>query len=91
MLRLIAIGRQRDSPEAALFERYQARLRPPLLLTELTDARGNAPDIKRRESAALLAALPDAAFAVALDSGGEAPDTARFATLLDRWLAATQF
>ncbi len=34
----------------------------------------------------MLAALPEAAFAVALDSGGEAPDSARLATLLERWL-----
>ena len=36
----------------------------------------------------MLAALPDAAFAVALDSGGEAPDSARLASLLERWLGS---
>jgi 23S rRNA (pseudouridine1915-N3)-methyltransferase len=88
MMRLIAVGRQHDGPEAALFARYQARLRPALLLTELAEARGAPTEIKRREATALLAALPDAAFAVALDSGGEAPDSARLAALLERWLGS---
>jgi 23S rRNA (pseudouridine1915-N3)-methyltransferase len=86
MMRLIAVGRQREGPEATLFARYQARLRPALTVTEIAEARGTPVEIKRREAAALLAALPDAAFAVALDSGGEAPDSARLATLLERWL-----
>jgi len=86
MMRLIAVGRQREGPEAALLARYQARLRPALGLAEIAEARGTPAEIKRREAAALLAALPDGAFAVALDSGGEAPGTARFAGLLERWL-----
>lgn len=88
MMRLIAVGRQRDGPEAILFARYQARLRPALVVTEIPEARGTAPEIKRRESAALLAALPDAAFAVVLDSAGTAPDSARLAGLLERWLGS---
>jgi 23S rRNA (pseudouridine1915-N3)-methyltransferase len=88
MMRLIAVGRQHDGPEAALVARYQARLRPPLVVTEIAEARGAPAEIKRREAAALLAALPDAAFAVTLDSGGEAPDSARFAILLERWLGS---
>lgn len=86
MMRLIAIGRQRAGAEAELLRRYQARLRPALSVTEIAEARGTPAEIKRRDSAALLAALPDGAFAVALDSGGAAPDTARFAALLEGWL-----
>ena len=86
-LRVIAIGRLRGAPEAALFARYAARLRPPPILTELSEARGAGADVKRREGAALLAALPVGAFAVALDPGGAAPDSAALAGLLDRWLA----
>ena len=86
MMRLIAVGRQRDSLEAALFARYQARLHPALTLTEIAETRGTPAEIKRREATALLDAVPDAAFVVALDSGGTAPDTASFATLLERWL-----
>ncbi len=88
MLRVIAIGRLRDAPEAALFARYAERMRPKLALTEIPEARGAPAEIKRREAAALLGALPDGAFAVALDQAGEAPDSARLAVLLDRWLGS---
>ncbi len=84
-MRLIAIGRVRGSAEQALFERYAVRLRPSIELTEIAEAAGTPAEIKRREAAALLAALPERAFAVALDSGGEAPDSIGFAALLDRW------
>ncbi len=70
MLRVIAIGRLKDAPEAVLFARYAERMRPKLTLTEIPEARGAPAEIKRRDGAALLAALPGAAFAVALDQGG---------------------
>jgi 23S rRNA (pseudouridine1915-N3)-methyltransferase len=88
MLRLIAVGRLRDGPEAELFARYNARLRLKLAVTEIPEARGAPVEVKRREGAALLAALPATAFVVALDAGGEAPDSADLARLLERWLAA---
>jgi 23S rRNA (pseudouridine1915-N3)-methyltransferase len=71
-------------PEAALFAHYAARLRPPPEVTEVPEARGAAAEIRRREAAALLAALPADAHAIALDLGGEAPDSAGFAALLAR-------
>ena len=64
----------RDGPEAALFARYAQRIRPRLALTEADDG------------ADLLALLPSAAFIVVLDQGGQAPDSAGFARLLERWL-----
>lgn len=72
-------------PEAALYAHYAARLRPPPELTEIPEARGAPAEIRRREGAALLAALPADALAIALDLGGEAPDSLRFAALLGRW------
>ena len=45
-------------PEAALFAHYAARLRPTPEVTEIPEARGSAAEIRRREGAALLAALP---------------------------------
>jgi 23S rRNA (pseudouridine1915-N3)-methyltransferase len=86
MLRVIAVGRVKDGPEAALFARYAGRMRPALALTEVAEGRGAPGEIKRREGAALLAALPSGAFVVALDQGGDAPDSARLAVLLERWL-----
>jgi 23S rRNA (pseudouridine1915-N3)-methyltransferase len=87
MLRVIAIGRVKDAPEAALFTRYADRMRPKLGLTEIPEARGAPIEVKRREGVALLGALPSAAFTVALDQGGDAPDSARLAVLVERWLA----
>lgn len=86
MLRLIAVGRLRDGPEAELFARYNARLRPPFAVAEIAEARGAPAEVKRREGEALLAALPGSPFVVALDPGGAAPDSAEFARLLERWL-----
>jgi len=87
MPNLIAVGRLRAGPESELFARYAARLRPSLILTEIAEARGSAAEIRRREGASLLSALPPRAFAVALDLGGQAPDSAGLAVLLDRWLS----
>ena len=84
-LRLLAVGRLGQSPEAALFARYAARLRPRPRLTELADGRGTAAEICRREGDAMLAALPDGAFVVALDQGGMAPGSERLAVLLADW------
>jgi len=83
---LLAIGKARQGPETALFERYNARLRPPLGLRELPDGRGaSAAEIKAREAASLLDALPEGALLVALDQGGAAPDSPGLAGLVARW------
>jgi 23S rRNA (pseudouridine1915-N3)-methyltransferase len=84
-MHIIAIGRLRDSPEAALFERYSIRLRPSLSVTELPEGRGNPAEVKRREGAALIAALPRECFAVALDLGGKVLDSEAFSTCLRQW------
>ena len=89
-MRLIAVGRMGQGPEADLFLRYNARLRPTLALTEIPEARGGPGEIRRREGAALLAALPEGAFAVALDLGGEAPSSEGLAAFLDRWLSLSR-
>jgi 23S rRNA (pseudouridine1915-N3)-methyltransferase len=88
VLRLIAVGKLRDGPEAELFARYNARLRPKFAVTEIPEARGAAAEVKRRESEALLAAVPAGAFVVALDCAGEMPDSEQLARLLERWLAS---
>jgi 23S rRNA (pseudouridine1915-N3)-methyltransferase len=88
MMNLIAVGRLRDGPEAELFARYNARLRPKLAVTEIAEARGAPAEVKRRESEALLTAIPDAAFVVALDPGGAPSDSEELARNLERWLAS---
>ena len=84
-MRLIAIGRLRDGPEYKLFERYNARLRPRMSVTELPEQRGTALVIRRREAAELLEALPKQAFVVALDLGGQVLDSVSFSQRLDHW------
>jgi 23S rRNA (pseudouridine1915-N3)-methyltransferase len=88
VLRLIAVGRLRDGPEAELFARYNARLRPKFAVTEIPEARGSAAEVKRREGEALLDALSPTAFVVALDRDGETPDSEQLARLMERWLVA---
>ncbi len=83
--RLLAVGRLKPGPEADLFSLYNARLRPPLAVTEITEARGSAAEVRRREGAALLAALPDNALLVAMDLGGLAPTSEALAGLTERW------
>ncbi|HMC58697.1 MAG TPA: 23S rRNA (pseudouridine(1915)-N(3))-methyltransferase RlmH [Candidatus Solibacter sp.] len=89
-MHLIAIGRLRGGPEAELFDRYNTRLRPRLTVAELSEGRGTPAVIKRRESAALLGALPREAFVVPLDPGGQVIDTEMFARLLGVWLASSR-
>jgi 23S rRNA (pseudouridine1915-N3)-methyltransferase len=73
-------------PEAELFTRYCERLRPPLRLVEIVEARGTAAEKQKREAASLLAAVPASAFVVALDGGGKEHDSETFAALLARWV-----
>jgi 23S rRNA (pseudouridine1915-N3)-methyltransferase len=90
MMRVIAIGRSRDGPEAELFARYSARTRPTLELTELADGKGAQAEIKRREGQALLAALPAQAFTIALDLDGEMLDSPAFAARMEGWLGLSR-
>jgi 23S rRNA (pseudouridine1915-N3)-methyltransferase len=75
-----------SGPEAEMFARYNERLRPRLALVELPDGKGAAAEIKRREADAILAALPDNAFVVALDLGPSAPSSEAFAARLTNWM-----
>lgn len=82
---LIAVGKLRQGPEQALIDRYLVRLRPKLQIRELGDGTGSAPEIKRREGAAMIAALPPNAFVVALDVAGQSVSSEELAVLLGRW------
>lgn len=82
--RLLAVGRSRPGPEAALFAEYNARLRPPLGVQELPQ------QDRAREGAAMLAALPERALLVALDLGGAAPGSEALAGLTRRWMEAAR-
>jgi 23S rRNA (pseudouridine1915-N3)-methyltransferase len=83
--RLIAVGKLKAGPETELFARYNARLRPKLLVTEIADGTGASGEIKRREADGLLAALPARAQLVVLDLGGPAETSEAFAARFGRW------
>ncbi|MBE9607394.1 23S rRNA (pseudouridine(1915)-N(3))-methyltransferase RlmH [Acetobacteraceae bacterium H6797] len=82
---LVAVGKLKPGPELALFEAYNARLRPALTVTEIPEAKGSPAEIRRREGAGLLAALPPRALVIAMDLGGHSPDSEGLAALMTRW------
>ncbi len=79
------MGRLARGPEAELFERYAARLRPKIVVAEVAECRGHPLEIRRREAALLLAALPARAVVVALDLGAPAPTSEALALALTAW------
>ena len=60
-------------------------MRPPFTVREIADGTGSAIEIKRREAAAILAAIPPSALVVALDLGGRVPDSEKFAAQMTGW------
>ena len=88
--RLITVGRFKSGAEGALFAQYNARLRPPLELTELPEATGSPAEARKREGAAILGALPANALLVALDLGATAPSSEALAALATRWEEAAR-
>jgi 23S rRNA (pseudouridine1915-N3)-methyltransferase len=87
-LRLVAVGRIGRGPEAELFTRFNDRLRPRLTVTEIPEGRGAPVEIKRREAAAMLAATPAGALAIALDLAGETPDSETLSGRFSAWREA---
>jgi 23S rRNA (pseudouridine1915-N3)-methyltransferase len=75
----------KSGAEGALFAQYNALLRPPLEVLEFAEARGSPGEIRAREAALLLAALPANALLVAMDLGGTAPSSEELAALSGRW------
>lgn len=88
VMRIVAVGRQRGGPEAELVARYAARIRPALIVTEIADGVGAPAEIKRREAAAILAALTPGEFVIVLDLAGRALSSEGFAETLTKWIDA---
>ncbi|MEX2631880.1 MAG: 23S rRNA (pseudouridine(1915)-N(3))-methyltransferase RlmH [Tistlia sp.] len=89
-LSLLAVGRLRGGPTAALYDDYAGRLRGqplgPLTLREVEEKRPLAAEaLKAREAELLLAVCPTGARLVALDGGGRALASAALAETLGRW------
>jgi len=86
--RLIAIGRLRQGPHAALVAHYAGRIVPMPVIVEL-DVRQALPAaaLKAREAELILAALPQDATLVALDEHGLQLPSRAFADRIARWRA----
>ncbi len=83
---MICVGRARKAPEAALFDRYAARLPWPLTLREVDERRPLKGEVlKRREAELLLAQVPQGARVVALDERGRDLSSPEIAAIVGRW------
>jgi 23S rRNA (pseudouridine1915-N3)-methyltransferase len=88
-LLIVAVGRLRSGPHLALQRLYAERLTCPLEIKEVEERRNlPAPVRQTSEGELLLAALPDRAFAVALDERGKALSSADFARHIAKWRQA---
>lgn len=86
-IRILAIGRLKNGPEAALAEYYRTRLPWPVAVEEYEEKRG-LPDLKEKEGALLLAALqknPVSTLFI-LDERGRDMKSRDFAALLQKAL-----
>src|ERR1700722_2113436 len=85
-LALIAVGRRKPGPLKDLERHYAGRITWPLTIKEVEERRPlPPPELKLREAALLLGALPREAVAVALDARGTALSSAAFAARLAAW------
>ncbi len=83
-IHIVAIGRARSGPEAALFKHFADRVTQwPITLVEQDLRRRTAPDkLAAAEAALLRQAIPDGAFVVAMDERGKQCSSREFAQLL---------
>jgi 23S rRNA (pseudouridine1915-N3)-methyltransferase len=83
---VLAVGRLKPGALKALEQDYAGRIAGPLVIREVEERRKlPAAEMKEREGALLLAAVPRGAFAVALDPRGTALASEAFATRLAFW------
>lgn len=85
---IAAVGRARTGPEKALFEHYRSRLQRPfsLELKEVEEKRSlQGAELKRREAALLLAAVPKGAPIVAMDERGRSLSSPQLAETIGGW------
>lgn len=82
-LEILAIGRARAGPERDLYESYAKRVVWPVTLRELEEKRPLPPaEMKEREGALILSAIPRESTVLALDAGGRSLPSREFARLI---------
>lgn len=83
---IVAVGRARKGAMRDLFEEYAGRLTPKISLREVEERRPlKGDELKRREAALLLEALPDDALIVALDGTGKQLSSEALAKKIGTW------
>ena len=81
-----AIGRARNDPARTLYEHYVRLLRWPIELKEMEERRKLPREqLRARECAMLLAAIPADAVVVALDERGKSLSSRALAARIGRW------
>ena len=85
-LHIVAVGKLKAGPHAALARHYAERLAWPLAIREVEEKRPlPAAELREREGALLLAAVPPDAVLIALDERGKTLASAAFAQKLAAW------
>lgn len=85
-LLIAAVGRHKRGPLKALEEHYAGRILWPLTLREVEERKAlPAAELKEREGALLLAAVPAGATIIALDERGPAISSTDFAGKIAQW------
>ena len=85
-LHIIAVGRLKAGPQRDLAQHYAEHLAAPPAIREVEEKRPLPPvELKEREAALLLAAVPKGATIVALDGRGKTLSSEAFAERLARW------
>ena len=83
---IAAVGKLKPGPHRDVAAHYATRLRWPLTVREVEERRRLSPlELKAREAALLLGAVPKGATLIALDERGTALSSADFAKRLARW------
>ena len=85
-LHIVAVGKLKAGPHAALARHYAERLAWPLVVREVEEKRPlPSAELKEREAALLLAAVPSGAVLVALDERGKPLASPAFAQKIAQW------
>ena len=83
---IVAAGRWKAGPERDLYEKFEKRIQPSLLLKEVDQKRkGSKVERLRREGAILLSAVPDGARIIAMDENGKNLSSMGLANQLQHW------